>query len=72
MKTNTIKYYAIVATERDRKELQELLRNPVICDDDLYHRCNQLTCPHKKTYVDGGVKYCEECWKALEVTIFRD
>jgi hypothetical protein len=38
-----------------------------IVDDDLYLRLQQQTCPHKKTFVQEGIEYCEECFKALKI-----
>lgn len=43
-----------------------------VIDDDTFHHMEQATCPHTKTFTQDGIKYCEECFKALEVTSFRD
>ena len=46
----------------------------IVVDDDLYHRLLQKTCPHPKEeqYNENGINYCKLCWKALEVTSFRE
>ena len=33
---------------------------------DKYHQAQEV-CKHKSIYVQDGIKYCQDCWKALEV-----
>ncbi len=41
--------------------------SPFVVDDDVFHHMEQRTCPHTKTYIQDGIEYCHECWKALKV-----
>ena len=41
--------------------------SPIVVDDDLYPHLEQKTCNHPVTYVQDGIKYCKECWKAMEM-----
>ena len=41
--------------------------SPIIVNDDLYPRLEQASCSHHATYTQDGIKYCKECWKALEM-----
>jgi len=54
------------------KEREPKYISPIIVDSDQFHHLEQATCPHPETYIQGGIKYCKECWKALEVTSHRD
>jgi len=63
----------VVPTKNDRDNLlYAFYEDKIIVDWDLFHDLEKRTCPHIKTYVDGGIKYCNKCWKALEVTSYRD
>lgn len=52
----------------DFNELKNILRNAG--PTDAYEI--RKPCVHKKTFVDGGIKYCERCGDMLEVTSYRD
>lgn len=72
-----IKFRVIVPTEQDRINLIKRITipwemNSIIVDDDMFHHMEQKSCPHTKTFFLDGIKYCRECYKALEITSFRD
>jgi hypothetical protein len=46
--------------------------DPFIVDFELFHHLKQRSCIHKKTYTLEGIKYCKDCWKALEITSWRE
>ena len=39
---------------------------------ELYDIVYKRTCKHLKTWNDHGIKYCESCKQAIEVTSYRD
>ena len=46
--------------------------NVIVVDEDQYRRLEQATCNHLETHIQDGIKYCKQCWKALQVTSYRD
>ena len=44
----------------------------IITNPDLYREAWREACPHTKTYIDNGIKYCKLCDKSLEVLSYRD
>lgn len=64
-------YVAVNCVVHSYEEPPESISS-IVVDDDLYHRFHQKLCAHKTTFIQNGIKYCDNCFKALEITSFRD
>ena len=53
--------------ERNRKNI-ECFTGITFTDDGWFkYKLKQIACKHSKLYIDSGIKYCRNCWKALEI-----
>lgn len=46
--------------------------DPIVVDPIAFKYARQRTCIHKETIVDGGIRYCKFCDKAMEIVNYRD
>lgn len=42
-------------------------KNILYIGDDLYYHLQQFLCPHTKTFSQEGIKFCNDCFKALKI-----
>ena len=53
-------------------EIEKGVESPIIVDPIQYKMLEKQTCMHRNTYIENGIKWCNDCKSDIETISYRD